>query len=248
MNRLTVYTCVFGDYQGLLEPEHHWSDCDFVCFTDREDLASDIWSVRHLDLSHLGHVAASRMPKILPHRFLSDCDASLYIDANIRINKNPAEHFLPLLEDAHFWAPKHFARDCIFDEAIECVVLGRASASGVIPEMNRYRSLGIPAHAGMTENNILLRAHNHEHVVKTMEAWWSLYEQGCGRDQLSLPVALIQSDGAVSHLEAGSRAGGSNAILIHQHHERDMSTSLLDRIMQKLLISWRRLKYRTVVF
>lgn len=248
MKRLTVYTCVFGDYQGLLEPEQHWPDCDFICFTDRKDLGSGIWSVRRLDLSHLGHVAASRMPKILPHRFLTDSDASLYIDANIRINRNPAEHFLPLLEDAHFWAPKHFARDCIFDEAIECVVLGRASASSVATEMRRYRLLGMPAHAGMTENNILLRAHNHEHIVETMEAWWSLYERGCGRDQLSLPVALMQSGGAVYHLEAGSREGGSDAILTHLHHERDTSKSLLDRIMQKLLISWRRLKYRTAAF
>lgn len=248
MKRLTVYTCVFGDYQGLLEPEHHWPDCDFVCFTDREDLASDIWSVRRLDLTHLEHVAASRMPKILPHRFLSDSDASLYIDANIRINKNPAEYFLPLLEEAHFWAPKHFARDCIFDEAKECVVLGRASVSSIIAEMHRYRSLGMPANAGMTENNILLRAHNHERVVDTMEAWWSFYEQGGGRDQLSLPVALMQSGGAVSHLETGSRAKGSGAILIHQHHERDMSRSLLNRILQKLLISWRRLQYRNMAF
>ena len=64
MKRLTVYTCVFGDYQGLLEPEDHWPDCDFVCFTDREDLASDIWSVRRLDLNYLERVVASRMPKI----------------------------------------------------------------------------------------------------------------------------------------------------------------------------------------
>ena len=248
MTRLTVYTCVFGDYQGLLEPKHPWPDCEFICFTDRDDLVSDIWSVKRLDLNHLNIIAASRMPKILPHRFLSDSDASLYIDANIRINKNPAEHLLPLLKNTYFWAPRHFARDCIFEEAKECMVLDRASALRVVPEMSRYRALGMPAHAGMTENNILLRAHKHAHVIKTMEAWWSLYEQGCGRDQLSLPVALMQSGGEVSHLDAGSRAGGSDAILTHQHHERDISMSLLDRITQKLLISWRRLKYRTLVF
>lgn len=248
MTRLTVYTCVFGDYQGLLEPKHPWPDCEFICFTDREGLISDTWSVRRLDLNHLEQVAASRMPKILPHRFLNDSDASLYIDANIKINKNPAEYFLPLLQESHFWAPKHFARDCIFDEAKECVVLGRTSASGVIPEMRRYRALGMQAHAGMTENNILLRAHKYEKVIQTMEAWWSLYELGCGRDQLSLPVALMQSGGVVSHLEAGSRAGGSDAILTHQDHERDMSVSLLDRIVHKFLITWRRLKYRTLAF
>ena len=248
MKTLTVYTCVFGDYQGLLDPVREWSDCEFICFTDRHDLHSDIWSIRRVQLSGVSSIKASRKPKILPHQFLTHSEASLYIDANIRINKNPAQYFLPLLETASFWAPKHFARDCIFEEARECVILGRALASEAISEVRRYHDLKMPPNAGLSENNVLLRAHNNETVIRAMEMWWSLYEQGCGRDQLSLPVALRQARASIYYLDASSRNESDEAILTHHHHKRDVNRSLLERIVKKLEILARRLKYGTRSF
>ena len=248
MNRLIVYTCVFGNYQGPVEPREAWADCEFICFTDRSDLVSDIWSVRRIELNGLESVRGSRKPKILPHKFLDHGDASLYVDANIKINRNPADYFLPLLERGSFWAPRHFERDCIFEEARECVVLGRTPVSSAVSEMKRYRQLNMPCHAGMSENNVLLRAHHQEEVIDLMERWWSLYEQGCGRDQLSLPVALMQSNFKIAYLETSSRDTSDQAVVRHQQHTRDENTRLWRRVKRKMVISARRLRYGNLLF
>lgn len=248
LKRLTVYTCLFGDYQGLVEPREAWADCDFVCFTDRSNVDSNVWTVKTLKLSDSNRVRASRRPKILPHYYLEHSIPSLYVDANIRIEKNPVTHLLPLLDKASFWAPRHFARDCIYDEAHECVVLGRASVSAVTSEMTRYRALNIPPHAGLSENNVLLRAHGDPRVMDLMERWWSLYEQGCGRDQLSLPVAVMQSGFSMSYLDTSSRDMSDAAIVRHEQHGRDQNPSLWRRVKQKWAITRRRIAYRTLSF
>lgn len=231
-----------------MEPREAWADCDFICFTDRSDLQSNVWTVKTLQLAGLDKIRASRRPKILPHCYLENSNASLYVDANIRIEKNPAAHFLPLLDTASFWAPRHFARDCIYDEAHECLVLGRVSAPDVTSEMTYYRALKIPSHAGLSENNVLLRAHRQQHVIDLMERWWSLFEQGCGRDQLSLPVALLQSDFMIRYLETSSRNMSDAAIVRHEQHGRDRSPSLWSRVRQKWAIISRRIKYRKLSF
>lgn len=46
MDKLVVYTTIFGDYDDLIEPGKKYKNCDFVCFTDNENLKLDIWKIK----------------------------------------------------------------------------------------------------------------------------------------------------------------------------------------------------------
>ena len=94
----------------------------------------------------------------------------------------------------------------------------------------------------------MLRAHGDPCVMDLMERWWSLYEQGCGRDQLSLPVAVMQSGFSMSYLDTSSRDMSDAAIVKHEPHGRDQTPSLWRRVKQKWAITRRRIKYRTLSF
>lgn len=247
MSKLTIYTCVFGGYQGLPAPVPNWTDCEFVCFTDREDCNIPGWSIYFLETSE-DSVTASRLPKLLPHRYLTKSEYSLYLDANIELTRNPFTELQPFFAERPFWAPAHFARSCIFEEALECLVLNRAKPDKLIQEMAKYRAMGMPNNFGMTENNILLRAHHDSRVIDVMEEWWRLFEGNTGRDQLSLPVALWITGFRAGTLPIHARIDKQINLFRYRPHMRDRDIGFTEKAMKKLRIESRRLKLRNLKF
>ena len=193
-------------------------------------------------------ITASRLPKLLPHRFLTDTEASLYLDANIAPNRNPIDELSPLLAKGPFWAPAHFARSCVFEEAVECLILERADPDKLTLEMARYRAIGMPENFGLTENNILLRSHNDPQVIDVMEQWWRLFEGNSGRDQLSLPVALWTTGFAVGTFSTDARVNNLRNLFRYRVHKRDEAPTLIKQATKKLRIEARRLQMRKLVF
>jgi hypothetical protein len=124
-NKLVVYTALFGDFDDLIEPKEKFEGCDFICFTDQKHLASDVWEIRLIEECDLPPNMMNRKYKILPHLFLSQYEWSLYVDANIAILSNPMDLANKYLSKYDMAVPKHFARDCVYDEAKECVILGK---------------------------------------------------------------------------------------------------------------------------
>jgi len=97
MNQFVIYTVQVGDRDEVRQPEIIDPRFDYILFSDQhigEQLG--VWQVRGFDYQNDDPTIRSRYPKILPHRLLSDYDASLYIDANISIAKiasSPHRHF-----------------------------------------------------------------------------------------------------------------------------------------------------------
>ena len=83
-NKGVVYTSITGDYDDLLTPLHINENWDYICFTDK-DIKSDFWQIKQIGNSNLDPVRKAKKYKILPHRYLSAYDYSLYIDANFII-------------------------------------------------------------------------------------------------------------------------------------------------------------------
>ena len=46
MNSKVIYTSIFGEEYYLHDPEMELDGWDFICFTDRTDFESDIWTTR----------------------------------------------------------------------------------------------------------------------------------------------------------------------------------------------------------
>ncbi len=45
MNKYVVYTALFGDYDDFIEPKNIDYKCDFICFTNQENITSDKWKI-----------------------------------------------------------------------------------------------------------------------------------------------------------------------------------------------------------
>jgi len=190
MKKYVVYTALFGDYDELVEiPNSNELCCDYICFTDDPHLESDSWEIKVI-VSMFPPNIMNRMYKILPHKFLSQYDASLYLDANFIIKKDLTELIVKYLKSSDFLALKHPQRDCVYQEGLACIGANKANFKSVEEQLMRYISVGFPAGYGLSANGVLLRAHNKSHMKELMNDWWLEVKNYSKRDQLSLQFLL----------------------------------------------------------
>ncbi len=216
-NKLVVYTALFGNYDDLIEPKEKFEECDFICFTDQKHLISDIWEIRYIEECEMPSNMMNRKYKILPHLFLSEYEYSLYVDANISILKNPSDLANKYLSKYDMAVPKHFARNCIYEEAKECVILGKTKYDETQKQIEKYKKDGFTVNFGLGENNILLRKHNSEKVIKLMNDWWNELNTQTKRDQLSLAYVLWKNGDKFFFMEESARGNKFFKIKLHSY-------------------------------
>ena len=238
-NRFVVYTALFGDYDDLIDPPEKFEGCDFVCFTDQKHLKSDVWEIRLVEECDLSPNMMNRRYKILPHLYFPEYERSLYVDANISILKNPKDLSDKYLSQFSFVAPKHFARDCLYDEAKECIVLMKDKTNNIKKQMKRYKEAGLPSQFGLSENNILLRQHSKKSITALMEGWWRELQKETKRDQLSLPFVLWQLGLEYHFMDESARQG--KGYLAYSLHRGFIDKLFMNKLKDKLKFSFRRL-------
>lgn len=203
------YTCILGGFDNLRpplvppEPGVRW-----IAFTDVPVLPDvppwefrPVHKVRRMidGLARSGNSLSrtSRLPKILPHLMLpTDADYSIWIDGNFQLMKPASEIVNRELRFEDWAAHRHPARDCVYKEAELLATCQRErpaewpglSADEVEAEADRYRAMDYPAVNGLTANGMIIRRHTLA-VAAVNEWWWKHFTAGCGRDQLSFPVA-----------------------------------------------------------
>lgn len=188
-NKLVVYTCITGGYDTLREVKYLSPNVDYICFTDNAALKSKTWKILPLPadlLSEKSVIKRQRFIKILPHKYLSEYDSSLWVDSNIEIIGDLYDFFKKYdLNKKILYVNKHPSRDCIYREQLAVIRLKKDTFENTSEQINRYRDEGFPEHYGLAETNILLRKHNDKRCVSLMEAWANEIRQGSHRDQLS---------------------------------------------------------------
>ena len=204
-NKLVVYTALFGNYDNLLDPPEKYEGCDFICFTDQKNLKSSTWEIRKIDECDLPPNMMNRKYKILPHLFLSEYDSSVYVDTNITIKSDITKLAQGYLKNSDFLVTKHVLRDCVYQEARVNVALGKAKLKDVFNQMSCYSQFGFPKRFGLGENNIILRNHNSNTVISTMEDWWKELNTFTQRDQLSLAYVLWKNNNKFQFINESSR-------------------------------------------
>lgn len=121
----------------------------------------------------------------MPHLYLHEYDYSLWIDGSYDIVGNINE----LVDNYSYNNPiiclNHPTRDCIYDEALACIELGKDFASIINKQINKYRTLHYPEHNSLIASGVLYRKHNDKKLIKVMNQWWSEIEKYSCRDQLS---------------------------------------------------------------
>ena len=181
--KIVIYTAVFGNdnYDALLS---NFPGFDFICFTNKKK-ESSTWKIK-LVKPDLSPEVLNRKYKILAHKYLKKYDVSLYIDANIKILKNPKIFIADALKRSDFIVSKHFMRKCIYDEAYALLRSSRFNNYRIFKQILKYKIEGMPKNYGLSENSILIRRHNKLEVKNIMNRWWKEIVSHSHRDQLSL--------------------------------------------------------------
>ena len=189
--RRVVYTCLFGYSEKFNDyPHEPETDIDFVCFTDDPALTAHSWKVEPMTRGLLDAPRASKQIKLLPHRFLSQYDESLYLDNTIRLKRPARALFDDLLASASLpWIVfRHPQRNCVYAEMDEVARVEYDDAERIDKQRKTYRRLGYPSDLGLATCPVLLRRHNDPSVVAFGEAWFEQVLRHSLRDQLSFNV------------------------------------------------------------
>lgn len=231
---IVVYTALFGRYDNLSPAPEHSSRCDFICFTDR-DLGVKGWKTIIVECGDHSPVVMNRKYKILAHRYLGQYEYSIYVDSNIYIRKEPSSLVDKYLSSVDMACPKHFERDCLYDEIAECISLEKISEEEGRIVKEKYKAEFFPEKFGLAENNILLRKHNEQRVKSLMEDWWREFSGGPKRDQLSLMVVVWRNDFEMRFMDESAR--NNNQFFRYRLHADQNSSSLARRISASIRAS-----------
>jgi hypothetical protein len=212
MKSKVIYTAIFGDGYYLHDPKEVSDDYDYICFTDKNTYQSDIWDIREVIPIYSHNGLNNRKYKILPHRYLSDYEYSIYVDGDLLITKdlnilyNSFSNSLLAVLDHSLCGSKSTgalnSRNCIYDEARFIKWLGdthpkkqyKDNIQTIFQQMHRYQEEGYPSKNGLARNSILMRYHNNKNVIKVMEDWWIELKYGSKRDQLSFPYVCWKNN------------------------------------------------------
>ena len=183
-----VYTAITKDYDSLKNPSVVMSNTDYICFTDDENLKSEIWEIRPFpkNLDIYDNARKIRHLKLLPHLYFYDYNVSIWVDSNLEIKGD----FLPLIVDLYKKNIPHLVMrndwsNCVYDEAALCLKIKKDKPENIVPQIQKYQGEGYPKNNGLTGNSMLVRIHSDERLIKVNELWWKEILNHSHRDQLS---------------------------------------------------------------
>lgn len=198
MNKLAIYCCITGE-KDILSEDINTKGADAFCFTDNPNLKSEKWKIIQIPRIFNDVRRDSRLPKMLPHIYLKDYEYSLYLDGNI-ICKVPLQRLIDeWLQDTDIAVFKHHTRDCLFDEADECIRLELDSKEVI--ERHKMRYEGFPRHKGLYQCGVILRRHTGK-IKRLNESWHAEYSVGCKRDQVSFPYCLEKEGVSINAIDS----------------------------------------------
>ena len=214
-NNKVIYTAIFGGYDNLTEPSFIPDGWDFICFTD-SDIKSDVWDVRKVQPLYEDSTRNARKYKVLPHRFLSEYDVSVWVDGNILIRNNLNELVDDYLQDCNIAMMNHNKnildpRDCIYEEAQTILYFGQKNNNYkdnpnlIISQMEKYKNENYPQKNGLAVTMEVLRRHNEKDVIDTMNLWWDEIKYGSKRDQLSFNYCAWKTNLNFKWIDGDSR-------------------------------------------
>ena len=232
MNKKVIYTAVTGGYDNIVKPKYIPDGFDFICFSDT-DIQSDFWDIRKILPLYSDSTRTARKYKILPHRFLSEYDLSIWVDGNFLIRNDLNELIEKYLSDSNMACYDHNQcrldpRGCIYEEAKAILWLGQNDPNKkykdipktVVEQVNKYNEEGYPTGNGLIMSGVLLRKHNEIDVVKSMESWWEELKLHSRRDQLSFNYIAWKTELNFNLIDGDIRDNDYFYLLGHNHQKR----------------------------
>ena len=186
MNKKCVYTCITGDYDKVNELNNKEIGFDYYLFTNNKKINSTTWNVIYINDEELDNVRLARKIKILGHDILKKYSMLVWIDGSISIKDN-LEEFIYQYCDFNkfdFIGFKHSRRNCLYEEAYECMKLQKDSFSIIESQIENYKKQNYPVNNGLIETGVFIRK-NNTRCNKIMKLWFDEVKKFSYRDQIS---------------------------------------------------------------
>jgi hypothetical protein len=206
-----IYTALFSNYEELKEPRVITPGWKYICYTD-QDLKSDTWNIVKVDVIGDPQKQARYYKLIQWTKWEQSIwvDASFIIDTDLNIwwQKN---------FDKGFSAPKHPLRNCVYIEALDCIISKRGNKEEVQAQSEEYKRLGVPAKNGVIQSGLLMRENKPE-VIELCEEWWKELSTHSIRDQIAF--AKVSLNSPVVHTYLWDYRREKDFIYRHHFHRR----------------------------
>ena len=182
---VAVYTCVTGTFDSIKAPSITSPGVEFYCFTDHPERLRPPWKPRQVEF-HRDNRRTARMHKLLPHKYMPDADAWVWVDGSMHLQGDVRTAVTKYLAQKDIAVRIHPWRKplCAYSEARACIEIGKDDPDLIKTQMDRYRAEGYPERHGMVDSAFLLRRNTAE-CRRFNEAWWAELDGGSLRDQLS---------------------------------------------------------------
>ncbi len=192
--KFTVYTCITGGYDLLLDPLYKNDNIKYVAFTDSGNFRSNVWNVVQIpkEILKIGNnILINRFYKFHPHELFPDSDYALYLDGNLEVISDIRNMINRINPKTGLAFHRHNSRNCIYREAEVCRIEGRGNYSKIQNQLKAYRNYGFPEEYGLYEANIILTDIKNNEAKTILDSWWKEFnEYGSYRDQIALPYAV----------------------------------------------------------
>jgi hypothetical protein len=172
--KIVVYQAVFGGRDDLRMPKFIPDDVHYYAI-----------------IGQGGKMDAQKI-KLLPHRYFSEYDVSVWMDGNYELTGNIKEVVNRFMKHSDFAVLRHPAenlgiRPTVYREAEVAVLQGVERKPKIEKQIAFYRGEGLPATTEVVMNGILIRRHNELKVRAFDELWWREMLLRSSRDQISFP-------------------------------------------------------------
>lgn len=187
-NGIVVYTALLGDYDFVVDPLVISAGVDYVMFTDKKKVASNVWTPVKPPIRGDSPRRTARYLKAAPHKFFpSRYKVWIWIDANILIFRDIVNVALKALKQHHLAAFPH-PRNCAYSEARACHRLSLDRRELITAQIKAMQSIGFPKNAGLVETPVVIRR-NTLVVRRFNNLWYWWLKNHCQRDQVSANCA-----------------------------------------------------------
>jgi len=194
-NKLVIYTAFTKGYDSLKEPEFVDENCDYICFTNDQNLKSEIWDIKYMEDSILDNNRKAKEYKVLSHKYLAEYKYSFWLDGTFKIKDSIREYIYKYLKkDSKILCVIHPERGCIYDEFKASKKITRYPAVIMEKQTDKYKKEGFPSNYGLPVLGAIFRKHNSKEIIKLMEDWWGEIMSFSNQDQLSFPYVAWKNN------------------------------------------------------
>lgn len=230
--KIAVYTAIVGDFDDIHEPVIISENIDYILFTNIKINKKTNWEVIFLDINVDNCRKKAREIKILGNERLKDYDYVVWVDGNIKINKDIVELINYYAKSGIDLATfKHFQRDCIYEEALMCARYRLDSIDSIYKQISDCIQNEYPLGNGLAETNVLIKNNKSKKVQNFMEIWWEKVRDNCIRDQLSFNYVLWKIPLSFQYMDGNSR-GTSDYFSLQKHNSRKLLNRFYNYIMK----------------